>query len=96
MNLENILNRKKRQKSEDRGDAEIGNGCRVSIVDLSTGELLDLKVVSSDQPVGQVDEVSLWSPLGRALLGRGVGESVDVSAPKGTVRYQILKITVWK
>ncbi len=93
MNLKNIRNREKRQKSEDRGEAEIGNGCRVSIVDLNTGELLDLKVVSSDQPGGQVDEVSSWSPLGRALLGRRVGESVDVTVPKGTVRYQILKIT---
>ncbi len=58
MNLKNIRNREKRQKSEDRGEAEIGNGCRVSIVDLNTGELLDLKVVSSDQPGGQVDEAS--------------------------------------
>ena len=86
MNLKNILNREKRQKSEDRGDAEIGNGCRVSIVDLNTGELLDLKVVSSDQPGGQFDEVSSWSPLGRALLGRRVGESVNVTVPSTTVK----------
>lgn len=80
--------------SLDNGTGEkIKIGSRVSIVDLATGELLDLKVVTAVQPGERLDAVSSWSPLGKALLGRRVGESIYVEAPKGTVRYQIVKIT---
>ena len=79
--------------ASDNGAGEkIKIGSRVSIVDLATGELLDLKVVTAVQPGERLEEVSSWSPVGKALLGRRVGESIYVEAPKGTVRYQILKI----
>ncbi|MFQ5639794.1 MAG: GreA/GreB family elongation factor [bacterium] len=91
--LRNLRNRQKRKKSKDPFGGIIKIGSQVSIVDLGTGELLDLKVVIAVQPGGQLDEVSSRSPLGKALFGRRVGESICVEAPKGKLRYQILKIT---
>lgn len=93
MNLKNSQNKQKGKKSEDPSGGIIKIGSEVSIVDLDTGELSEFKVVSSAQTADRLDELSVWSPLGKALLGRGVGESIYVVCPKGTVRYQILKIT---
>lgn len=93
MSLKNSQNRQKRRKSEDPSGGIIKIGSQVSIVDLDTGELLEFKVVFSAQPEEQFDEVSVRSPMGKALLGRRVGESIYVNVPKGTVRYQISKIS---
>ena len=93
MNLKNSKTTSKGKKSGRLRGVEIKTGCQVSIVNLATGEQLNLKVVSSVQPGVQLDEVSSWSPLGKALWGRRVGESISVDTPKGRVRYQILKIT---
>ena len=37
-------------------------------------------------------KISHSSPLGRALMGKKVGEKVEVEAPAGTVLYKILNI----
>jgi transcription elongation factor GreA len=92
MNLINSKTAAKRKQSGSQAGVEITTGCRVSVVNLATGEVLDLKVVTSVKPGVQLDEVSSWSPLGKALWGRRVGESMSVDTPKGRVRYQILKI----
>ena len=36
--------------------------------------------------------ISEDSPFGRALLGKEVGDEVEVEAPMGTLRYQVLDI----
>ncbi len=92
MNLKNSKPASKGKKSGRLGGVGIKTGCWVSIVNLATGEVLNLKVVTSVQPGVQLDEVSSWSPLGKALWGRKGGESISVDTPNGPVRYQILKI----
>ena len=94
MNQKNSKTTSKGKKSGRLKGVEIKTGCQVSIVNLATGELLHLKVVTRAQPGVQLAEVSSWSPLGKALWGRRVGESMSVDTPKGRVRYQIMKITV--
>ena len=92
MNINNAKRAKTQKRQRRKADAKVAAGSRVSVVELGSGERLDLKVVASVQLDVQLDEVSSWSPLGKALLGRRVGELIYVEAPKGTVRYQILKI----
>jgi len=92
MNISNAKRAKTKKRQHRKADAKVAVGSMVSLVDLGTGERLDLQVVASVQLGVQLGEVSSWSPLGKALLGRRVGESIYIEAPKGTVRYQILKI----
>ncbi len=92
MNLKNSKNKQKKEKSDSLKDVEIKIGSIVSIVDLGTEEVMHFKLVSSAQPGMQLDEVSAWSPIGTAILGRRIGESFSVETPKENARYQILKI----
>jgi transcription elongation factor GreA len=41
----------------------------------------------------KVGRISNESPVGQALLGKGVGEEVQIKVPKGVVRYTITKIS---
>ena len=36
--------------------------------------------------------ISTTSPIGRALIGKSVGDSVEVTVPGGTKSYEILKV----
>jgi transcription elongation factor GreA len=67
----------------DAGDT-VGVGSRVEIED-EQGELLQVEISS-------VGGVSPESPLGGALLGRKVGDEVQVQAPRGAWRARILSI----
>ncbi|MBU2533589.1 MAG: GreA/GreB family elongation factor, partial [Alphaproteobacteria bacterium] len=40
-------------------------------------------------------KVSISSPIARALIGKSVGDSVEVTTPKGSRSYEILKLE-WK
>src|SRR5438094_6015164 len=62
----------------------VGIGTRVEIED-EQGERLEVEISS-------VGGVSPDSPVGRALLGRKVGDEVDVDAPSGRWRARILSV----
>ena len=66
---------------------EIGVGSLVEIED-DAGEPMEV-VISSVRGPGSI---SPDSPLGTALLGRGVGESVEVEAPRGRWTARILSV----
>jgi transcription elongation factor GreA len=72
---------------EDAGADEIGIGSVVE-VEGDGGQSLRVEISA----VGGSGTVSPSSPLGVALLGKRVGESVDVVAPKGTWRATIRSI----
>jgi transcription elongation factor GreA len=62
----------------------VGVGSKVEIED-EQGERMDVEISS-------VGGVSPDSPVGRALLGRKVGDVVDIEAPRGSWRAQILSV----
>jgi transcription elongation factor GreA len=66
---------------------EVGIGSVVEVVD-DTGETLTVEISA----VGGAGTVSPTSPLGSALLGRKPGETVDVSAPRGSWKATIKTI----
>lgn len=92
MKLKNLQKLESQKSSEHCCDAKISAGSRVSIVDLNTREILEFRLVSPARSGLQPDAVSVWAPLGKALLGRSVGETIYVKAPGGDLRYRILKI----
>jgi len=56
------------------------------------GERRVYRVVGPDEFDGARGLVSMDSPIGRALLGRGVGDEVFVARPRGDVRFEIVAI----
>ncbi len=72
---------------EETTSDEIGVG---SVVDVETdaGETMTVEISA----LGGAGTVSPTSPLGSALLGRGVGDSVDVQAPRGAWKATVRRI----
>ncbi len=67
-------------------------GCTVVLQDLNNDEKLSYMIVGSAEADPSRDRISNESPVGKALLGRKKGETVEVRAPVGTIRYSVLDI----
>ncbi len=66
---------------------------RVLVKDLDDGEEIEYTLAPAEEADVENDIISVASPIGKALLGKGVGEKLDIKVPAGTIRYEILKIT---
>ena len=78
---------------EDEVDTETINiGCQVKILDLEFDEELTYKIVGSTEANSLAGKISNESPLGKALMGRKVGDNIEVNAQAGVIEYEVLKI----
>lgn len=71
---------------------KINVGCKVKLYDLEFDEELEFSIVGSTEANSLLKKISNESPLGMALIGRRVGEVVDVEAPSGVMQYKVLDI----
>lgn len=70
-------------------------GATVTVLDEDTEGKAVYKIVGEDEADVRAKKISISSPLARALIGKEVGDVVEVSAPGGVKSYEILKIQ-WK
>lgn len=70
-------------------------GATVSLADEDSGEKVAYTIVGDTEADLRVGKISLSSPIGRALIGKSKGDSVDVTTPKGTRSLEVLKVE-WK
>lgn len=75
-------------------DGTVGIGTTVKVYDPEFEEEQELRIVGSQEADPMEGRISDESPLGKALMGRSVGDVVQVDAPAGTVEYRILDIYV--
>jgi len=67
-------------------------GLRVDLEDTETGEKVTYTILGEEETDVATGRISVASPVARALLGRGVGDSVTVRIPKGTREFEVLEI----
>jgi transcription elongation factor GreA len=68
-------------------------GCKVKIMDLEDEEEEIYQIVGSMEADPSKQRISDESPVGSALLGKKVGDAVEVSAPLGFLQFKILEIS---
>jgi len=68
-------------------------GATVGLKDLNNNKDLTYMLVSKEEADLKAGRISTVSPVGRALLGKSVGETVEVKIPAGTLKYKIEKIS---
>ena len=67
-------------------------GATVSVVDEDTEEEARYQIVGDHEADVKEGRISLSSPLSRAMIGKEVGEVVEVTTPGGIKAYEILKV----
>ncbi|AZN71192.1 transcription elongation factor GreA [Georhizobium profundi] len=67
-------------------------GATVKIVDEDTEEEKTYQIVGDQEADVKDGRISISSPISRALIGKSVGDSIEVNAPGGSKAYEILAI----
>ncbi len=86
--LEDVLHGVQVVTSHTKGQVDVG--CKVTLH--INGKKEEFTVVGEWEADPQAKKISNESPLGKALLGKKVGEKVEVEAPAGKILYKILHI----
>ena len=67
-------------------------GATVTLADEETEEKTVYQIVGEDEADVSKGRLSVTSPLARALIGKAVGDSVEVSTPRGAKSYEVRRV----
>lgn len=67
-------------------------GAIVHLRDLDSGEEFKYMMVSAEEANYEENKISIFSPIGKTLMGHKAGEKIDIKVPAGMLKYEILKI----
>ena len=90
--LEKILKNAEVVVEEEADLDKVSIGCSVKILDCEFEEELEYKIVGSTEANSLKGKISNESPVGKALLGKQVGDTVTVETPAGEFSYKVLSI----
>ena len=71
---------------------KVGLGSKVLVMDLGKGEEVTYYLVTSEEADAPTGKISTGSPIGRALLGKEVGDAVNIIVPGGGKELEILEL----
>jgi transcription elongation factor GreA len=69
-------------------------GSKVTVVDLSINDEEDFILVGPGEEDYDDNKILLTSPIGQALLGKHIGDVVEVPIPKGTLKLKVTNISI--
>lgn len=90
--LEKLLKNVEVVDEDDVDLDRISVGCKVRLYDAEYEEEVEYSIVGSTEANSLQGKISNESPVGAALLGRKIGETVEVETPGGVCFYKILGI----
>ena len=78
---------------EDEVDFDkINVGCTIKVFDITFDEEMQFKIVGSTEANSLEGKISNESPVGQALIGKKVGDVVNVETQAGVNQYKVLDI----
>lgn len=90
--IEKILKNAEVVVEDDVNLDQINIGCSVRIYDMEFDEELEYKIVGSTEANSLKGKISNESPVGKALMGKKVGDLVTVETQAGEISYKVLEI----
>jgi transcription elongation factor GreA len=88
---ERIRNARVIEKKDIAKDV-VSVGSKVRLRDLDAKQTVEYRIVGSAEADPAENKLSNESPVGKAILGKKKGETVEVSAPRGSMKFKILEI----
>lgn len=72
--------------------SKVAFGAKVKVLDVEADEEYEFILVGTEEADVKQGRISVGSPVGRALLGKETGDTVEIKAPARTIVYEILEI----
>jgi transcription elongation factor GreA len=91
--LSQILAKAQVIKAEEFPDDKVYILSNVTLKNLASGATLTYKLVSAEEADFEQNKIAVNSPLGKAMMGKKVGDIVEVKTPAGVNKFEILSIS---
>jgi transcription elongation factor GreA len=91
--IEKMLRNAKVIEDDEREAGVVSIGSTVTVKDIEFDEVIEYKIVGSAEADPLKNLISNESPVGRALLGQKVGSIVEVDAPAGKLKFEVMEIS---
>ena len=88
--IEYILKNAKIFEAGDQDEIQLGSTAIVE--DISSEEEKEFELVGEEEADFGAGKISNTSPIGEALIGKKVGDSVEITTPGGTIEYKVKEI----
>ena len=92
MELEDLLSRAEVIDPSSLSGKDIKFGANVLLVDVDTDEKASYQIVGDIESDFKKKKISISSPLAKALIGKTIGDEVEVNTPGGGKSYEIIKV----
>ena len=90
--LEKMLNKAQVVDSAKLDNSVVGIGSKVILNDIEFAEKLEYQIVGAAEADVAENRISYESPLGKELIGKTIGSIIEVKAPMGVIKYELLEI----
>ncbi len=90
--LEKLLKNAEVVVEEEIDVNKINIGCKVKLLDVEYDEEMEFYIVGSTEANSLQNKISNEAPVRRALIGKSVGDVVDVETQAGIIQYKVLEI----
>ena len=91
--LENILANARVIDASELDNSKVLVHSSVEVKNKSNGSVMNYKLVAETETDLKTGKISVESPIGKGLLGKRVGDIVEIVVPKGIIELEICKIT---
>ena len=88
---ERLINARVIEKKDIAKDV-VSIGSRVRLKDMGANETVEYHIVGSAEANPAEHKLSNESPVGKAIIGKKKGETVEVAAPRGSLKFKIMEI----
>ena len=90
--IEDILSHAVIIEHENEATGRVGLGCTVTVED-ANGKRISYRITGSQEANPMEYKLSDDSPFGRAIVGKGIGDTFTVNAPNGSYSMKIVDVT---
>ena len=93
MELEDLLSKAEVIDPRKLNGDDIKFGAKVKLVDLDTEEEANYQIVGDIESDFKEKKISISSPIAKALIGKCIGDEVEVTTPGGSKCYEIIGVS---
>ena len=90
--LENMIRKAKIINEDEITNDQVNVGLKVKVKDLDSEDIMEFIIVGSTEADPFAGKISNESLVGQNLLGKKVGDKIEVQVPDGTLNYEVIEI----
>ncbi len=89
---EDTLSKARVLDKSERNGLEVKHGSTFKLEDVDSGAMIEWTIVDPREADLMARKISTSSPVGEAVLGKRIGDEVEVTAPRGVMRYRLVNV----